>query len=194
MQDCWTSAYRSFCVHCSLVSPWVGHIGLVFQIWWESGEFRGYVLIYNKKCIFILISGTTPKTLGISCDESNKISFVMLVWFWKAPRYPQDGAGHQRNQPRDWRVGTFSPTLLTSVGREGLEVEPIASISNLIKHFSMRNLPLKTPKDRVRRASRLVNMWKFGGVVIGEAVEAPFFSHTLPYSWDLMLSSSSVRI
>ena len=94
----------------------------------------------------------------------------------------------------DWKLGTFSPTLLTSVGREGLEVEPIASISNLLKHFSMRNLPLKTPKDRVRRASRLVNMWKFGGVVIGEAVEAPFFSHTLPYSWGLMLSSSSVRI
>ena len=184
---------RSFCVHRSLVSLWVGHIGLVFQIWWESGEFRGYVLIYNKKCVFILISDTTPKTLGISCDESNKVSFVMLVWFWKAPRYSQDGVGHQRNQSWDWRAETFSRTLLTS-GERGVrgwthcQRPVIYNQTRLCEESSIQD-----PKDRVQRASRLVNMWRFGGVVIAEVMEAPILSHTLPYSWGLMLSSRSVR-
>lgn len=67
-------------------------------------------------------------------------------------------------------------------------MNPLPASNNLIKHVYMRNLPLKTLKDRVWRTSRLVNMWKFGGVVIGEAVEAPIL---LPYI-ALLLGSDAV--
>lgn len=58
------------------------------------------------------------------------VTFVMLQV--TLGTYLRMGAGRQESQPRDKRINTVSPTLLTSASKEGLKVESVTD--DLIKY------------------------------------------------------------
>ena len=69
------------------------------------------ILVYNKKHTFGLcsISWHKAKTLGISCDESNKGVFAIQRGdFWKTLE-ERRLIGWEVSHACDYRVGTFSP-------------------------------------------------------------------------------------
>lgn len=101
-----------------------------------------------------------PKTLRISCNESNKdiFCYVHEVTFGL---YLSVGAGHQENQSHVYRVGPFGSTSHHHL-REGRGTGdwdhyqwPMTS-STIICSKVFR----KPQKDRVWRASRLVSLWR----------------------------------
>ena len=56
---------------------------------------------------------------------------------------------------------------------DGLEVKSIANGRNFISHAYVMKSFVKTQKDRVQRAPRLVNLWRFGERGMhGEGMEA----------------------
>lgn len=54
------------------------------------------------------------------------------VTFGKFLDHLRMGIGHQKNQPNDQKVRTFSPTPLTSRWEEELEVELVTNANDLI--------------------------------------------------------------
>lgn len=90
----------------------------------------GVILIYNKKYIFIPISDTELlKPLEFPMIKARKFLLLCKCGDFGKPLVTlRMGAGHQQNQPCNYRVGTFRSTLLISGRREGLEVESIANV------------------------------------------------------------------
>ena len=70
-------------------------------------------------------------------------------------------------------TGTFSPTGWLPGRRKGQEVESVTESEWFDQSCLYNTASVKTQKDRVQRASKLVNMWRFGWVASsGENLEA----------------------
>lgn len=80
--------------------------------------------------VFSPIPGTKLLKLLKSHKQKINVTFVMLQV--TLGTHLRMGAGGQESQPRDERIDTVSPTLLTSASKEGLKVESVAH--DLIKY------------------------------------------------------------
>lgn len=103
-----------------------------------------------------------PNALRISCDESSKgiFDYVKEVIFGKYPR-------NLWSQPCVSRIGAFSSTRLSS--RKGRKSDWILNSVTSGPWFNLscllNEIPIKTSKDRIQRAS----IWWAGGEAGTEA-------------------------
>ena len=126
-------------------------------------------VIYNEKyLVFILVSGTEllktlelPKCKGAFCSV-NKVTFG---------KHPGMGTGCQRNQPCD--CGNFQSYFLTSGEGRGA-ANSVTNGQWFNQSCLCKEASLKPKRDRVRRVSKLANMWIFEeSGVPEEGIEAP---------------------
>ena len=90
------------------------------------------------------------------------------------------GASCQEDQPGDWKVGTFNPTLSPTSGRERREVESISKDQWFNQPYLCNEATTKVQR-MISRASRLVNSWRYKeSSTSRERGHSMSFPHSLP--------------
>ena len=136
-------------------------------------------MIYNKKYIFGFWH-RAPKTQNF--PGAGQSCIILGGDFWKIPK----DAGWLPEKPTMWLEGwNFHYTPLPRwplEGGEGLEIGSIAKGQWFNQSCLHNEAPPKPQKDRVLRASRLVNMRRVGesGMLIESVTALCPFTHTLP--------------
>ena len=141
---------------------WGSHSVIYCDLWWE-------IYIWSSSCL----GHKAPKSLGISyVIKKNRAVLILIAnpfqpqgslpYWGDCGTAPKNGVGCQGRQPCDWRIGTFSPTPLTSKEGEELEVELLGNGQWFNQSFLCNDASRKPQNYGVKRASRLVNTWRFG--------------------------------
>lgn len=116
-------------------------------------------MIYNKKYIFGFWH-RAPKTQNFL--GAGQPCIILGGDFWKIPK----AAGWLPEKPTMWLGGWnvhYSPLSRWPLeGGEGLEIGSIAKGQWFNQCCLHNEAPIKPQKERVLRASRLVNMWRVG--------------------------------
>ena len=159
-----------------------------WRAWGQQIRFSGCdIMIYNKKYRFGLHPSHPPLPASgaglvkpLKFPKWRKLQSCLLLqcWgdFWTAPK-------------EEWglKVGTFSPPSLTSQ-EEGLKVDSITNSQWFNQSCLYNEASIKSQKDRVQRASELVDTWRCWEVLCWEkslqlCTPSPFFALCISSIW-----------
>ena len=142
-------------------SSWISHLFIIHLL--HKHCFNIYVILWLIIRNIYLVFDPVPSTELPKFMEFHKwweLSKCLLLWEVIFGPHQRMWVGCQKNQPCYERVGNLSPTSLTLERKGELEVELVTN-GQWFNRCQCNEASINTQKDKVQRASGLVNTWRF---------------------------------